>query len=69
MKPTKYKHKFDGFYLNNRWKRPYYSRPSEWVIFGLSTRYFSPDEYEYKISFFGIDFRFWFKLIHNGENK
>ena len=58
---TKYKHKFDEFIFTNRWALPFYSRPSTWVIIGLGRRYFSPTEYEYYLSLFGLDFRFWFK--------
>ena len=57
---TKYNHKFDRLVINNRWKRPFYSRDGSWVIFGIGIRYFSPLEYEYYFNFFGIDFRFWF---------
>ena len=69
MARTKYKHKFDCLIINNRWKRPSYSRSSEWVFIGIGQRYFSPTEMEYYISFFGIDFRFWFDRIHVPENS
>ena len=59
-KRTKYKHRFDVLVINNRWKQPRYSRTGTWVIFGISTRYFSTSEYEYCLSFFGLDLRFWF---------
>jgi hypothetical protein len=57
---TKYNHKFDRFVLNNRWKRPYYSRSGSWIIFGIGIRYFSPTEYEYYFNCIGLEFRFWF---------
>ena len=60
-KRTKYTHKFDGFFINNRWKAKSYMRNGTWTVFGLSTKFFSPTEYEWVISLFGIDFRFWFK--------
>jgi len=58
-KRTKYKSKFDTIVINNRWKRPYYSRGDSWVYFGFSKRYFSTNDYEYVISLFGIDIRIW----------
>lgn len=60
MKRTKYKYTFDRLIVNNRWKRPYYSRSSNWVYFGVSTKWFNPTECEISLHFFGIDFRFWF---------
>jgi len=58
---TKYKHSFDTIIINNRWMKPFYSRTDNWVYLGISTRYFSPTEYEYAIHFFGIDIRIWMK--------
>jgi len=71
MRKTKYKHTFDTLVINNRWRTPIWSRSSDWVIFGLRTRYFSPTEYEYSLCLFGIDFRLWFKreLIPNKDSK
>lgn len=47
--------------FNNRWSMPFYSRPSNWVIVGISKEWFSPKEYEYRLSFFGLYGRVWFK--------
>lgn len=58
-KKTKYNLKFDEFIFNNRWKMPAWQRTSNWVILGLSTSSFD-ENIEYQISFFGLDFRFWF---------
>lgn len=57
---TKYNNKFDRLVINNRWKRPFYSRSENWVVFGFGIKWLSHAEYEYYFSFFGIDFRFWF---------
>jgi len=69
MRKTKYKHSFDTLVINNRWRKPIWSRSSDWVIVGVRQSYFSPSEYEISICFFGIDFRFWFKreLIQNKQ--
>ena len=69
MKRTKYILKFDGVILNNRWKRPFYSRPGSWVIIGFSKKYFSVSELEYVVSFFGLDILFWFTLIIKNEQN
>lgn len=63
----RYKHSFDRFLLNNRWRQPDYSRDGSWVIFGFGISYFSPREYEYYFNLFGLRFRFWMKreLIEN----
>ena len=58
-KRTKYKSKFDTIVINNRWKRPVYSRSDNFQYFGFGKRYFSVKEYEYVISLFGIDIRIW----------
>jgi len=55
MTRKNYIHKFDRIVINNRWRLPLHSRSSEWVYIGIWTRYFSPTEYEYVISLFGID--------------
>ena len=60
----KYKSKFERLFINNRWKQKKYMRNSDWVVFGLSQKYFSPTEYSINIHLFGIDFRFWFKKIY-----
>jgi hypothetical protein len=60
MKRTKYNVKFDSFHINNRWKKPDWNRSGGWIYFGFSKEFFSPFDFEYKIHFFGLDFRFWF---------
>lgn len=64
IRSNKYRHKFDKLVINNRWRQPFYLRSDTWVVFGLSRRYFSPTEYEWILSLFGIDIRIWmFRLI------
>ena len=58
---TKYRHSFKEVVINNRWKKPFHQRNSDWVIFGLSKQFFTTIDYEYKISLFGIDIRLWFE--------
>jgi hypothetical protein len=61
MKRTRYKHRLDRIVLNNRWRKPFYSRSDNWTIIGISTRWFSTTDYEWIISFFGLDLRIWIK--------
>lgn len=60
MRP-KCKHRFDRCFLNNRWKRPYCSRPDAWVIIGISKRWHSPESWVLKFCFLGFDFGIVFK--------
>jgi dolichyl-phosphate-mannose--protein O-mannosyl transferase len=69
FRKSKYKHKFDRFVLNNRWKRPIYSRSGSWVYFGIGIRFFSPTEYELYFNFFGLEFRWWFIREFIGDKK
>lgn len=55
----KYKHICERVVFSNRWKKLILDRGQSWVIFGLSKDFFSPTEYEYRISFFGFDIRIW----------
>lgn len=52
--------KFDRLVINNRWRTPKYTRDRNWLILGIGVRYWTILEYEYYISFFGVEFRFWF---------
>jgi hypothetical protein len=57
MKP---KYRYHEFYFSNRWKRPFYSRDSTWTYLGIGQRWFGPNEMAIRISFFGLEFSFWF---------
>jgi hypothetical protein len=57
MKP---KIKYDKLCIQNRWKQKKYARNSEWTIIGISTRWFSPTNFCYRFSFFGLELSFWF---------
>jgi hypothetical protein len=61
MSKTRYKHKFSHIWAYNRWRAPHYSRPGDWVIIGISVRWFSWEEYSYRFSFFGLEMSIWFK--------
>jgi len=52
---------FNEIIVYNRWLYNKYQRNCDWVIFGLSVCWFSPERYCYKISVFGIDLKIWFK--------
>lgn len=56
---TKYKHRFDRVVFNNRWLQKY--PPDNYTIFGLSKFWFSSLEYEWRLSFFGLEMRIWIK--------
>lgn len=56
-----YKHHFDRWYFENRWRQTKYQQPCDWTIVGISIRYASPTEYRYQISFFGLSINLWFK--------
>lgn len=58
---NKTKFKYDKTYFTNRWRERH--PHCDWVIIGLSKRWFSPFEYSYKISFFGFDAMLWFKAV------
>lgn len=58
---TKYKHSFERMYYMNRWSERPYSRPSNWVVIGIHTRWFSHEEYSWRISLLGLEWSFWFK--------
>jgi hypothetical protein len=53
--------RFDRIAVTNRWKRPKYSRNSDWVIVGVQEWWASHEDFCYKLCLFGIDFQFWFK--------
>lgn len=56
-----YKTVIDRVMVENRWKRPNFSRSGDWTIIGIRERYFSPTEYEIIFCFFGYDIRVWLK--------
>lgn len=60
---TKYRHVFDEIKVYSRWKWKHCSRDCNWVIFGISKRWFSSSEYSYALHLFGIDIKIWFKLV------
>ena len=53
--------KYSRFALNNRWKRSRISRTDQWVIVGIQEYWASPNDFCYKLCFFGLDFCFWFR--------
>lgn len=53
--------KLSRVYFYNRWRQRKYSRPSDWVFIGVSTRWASPDDMCYRLSFFGFEISFWFE--------
>ncbi len=58
---TKYKHTFDECYFENRWRLKRYQRTGDWLVVGIDLRWFSPNEYAWRISLFGLQWTFWFK--------
>lgn len=62
IKPKpKIKPKLTNVIFQNRWKRKYSRRESDWTIFGLSKKWVSCDAFFYKLCFFGFDAAFWFE--------
>ena len=58
MKNTKIR--YDRFYFFNRWKQRKYSRPCDWTIIGISIGWSNPNDFCYRLSFFGFELIFWF---------
>lgn len=61
--------KFDQIYFQNRWRYRKYARPSDWTVIGLSVRWFSPDEFSYRLAFFGLDLNIWFKRVSSSPSE
>ncbi|HMR18071.1 MAG TPA: hypothetical protein PKA53_02120 [Sphingobacterium sp.] len=59
MKERKYK--FNRIYFSNRWKQRKYRRSDNWVIFGVTVHWAGIDDYCYRIGFFGLELKVWFK--------
>jgi hypothetical protein len=59
MKNTKIT--YDRVYFFNRWKQRKYSRPCDWTVFGLAVWWSSPESYCYRLCFFGLELKIWFK--------
>lgn len=57
----KFKHSFERIVITNRWRHPWFMRPSDWTIIGIGQRFFDSQEYEIIIALFGIDIRIWMK--------
>jgi len=57
----KYKDSLDNIVFRNRWSIPKHQRCDDWLIFGFEKWWFAPNEYEYRIGFFGFDCRIWIK--------
>jgi len=55
----KYSYQFQDFFITNRWNK--YHRGSDFVLVGISKRWFSHAEFGWCIHVFGIDFSFWFR--------
>ena len=45
----------DRVMVENRWKRPSFSRSGDWTIIGIRQRWYSPTEYGIIFCFFGYD--------------
>lgn len=56
--------RFDEIRFMNRWKDRHWARPSDWVLIGISTRWFAYDMFCWRFSFFGFDVSIWFKKIY-----
>jgi hypothetical protein len=56
-----YKYEFERLVFSNRWARPKLSREDDWLILGISKWWFSPEQFEYRIGFFGLQLRIWIK--------
>ena len=55
------KFKLSNIWFINRWKLKPYSRNGDWVIIGFSKWWSSPNDYCYKLCFFGFDVQIWFR--------
>lgn len=71
MSNTKYKHKFEKIMFLNRWILSEYARSDDWVLIGISTWWGSPQRYQWRLSFFGLELRFIFsrKTAENLSEK
>jgi hypothetical protein len=52
------KTKFQSVIFTTKWKDKYWG---DFTLIGISKIWFSVYEYEWRLSFFGFDIRFWFK--------
>jgi hypothetical protein len=59
-----YKLKYESIWLNNRWKKPYYSWGGTRVFVGIGIRYFSNTEFDYYIALLGFELRVFFKKVY-----
>ncbi len=55
MMSKSYKTVIDRIMVNNRWKRPSFSRPDDWTIIGIRQKWYSPIDYEIRFCLFGYD--------------
>lgn len=59
-KPKKRYHKrFDRIHFYSRWSHKY--PPDDWTIIGIAKWWFGPEDYSYRICFFGLELRIWIK--------
>lgn len=61
QKKNKYKYSFDELRFKNRWKEPIYSRSGTWTIIGIHQHWFSFDQYDIRLCFFGFEIIVWMK--------
>jgi len=63
MRKFRYSHRLDRIKLYNRWTynkwRGLTIESSDWTVVGIAQRYFSHEEYEWLICFFGFEIRIW----------
>lgn len=65
--PRKFKYRFDRLVWHNRWASRFPSQ--DWTIVGISERWFSHREFEYRVSFFGFEVRIWINRdVIDGKN-
>jgi hypothetical protein len=60
---------FDSIRFYNRWKQKYYCRTCDWIIFGLGERWYGPNEFCYKLCFFGFDIVLHLNVTYKSETN
>lgn len=50
----KYTYRLDTIKFHSRWKYKSYARPCDWTIVGISVWWCGPENFEYRLSFFGL---------------
>lgn len=62
----KYKHSIEEAVISNKWGD---KRWGDFTLIGISKKWFSPTEYEWVLSFFGLDVRIFMKREFKLKNK